>query len=196
MRIRALIISAAVTIAVGLGVTSVASAATLYTDTAHTTAVSVGSTASIANTTPWVWTSVTSTLNTCTTSTIGLSVDQNSGGTVTATFTSGTPFTGCSPLPIVPLYTTPWTLTISGSPTTTGDVTAWRASLTGFRFVLGGGSYSGDIETGVTARQTGADGHVCLNFDHAGSFSGPLTANGLIDANYCFEGGASSWSLG
>jgi hypothetical protein len=195
MRIRAILISSAVATTAALGMAGGASAATLFTTSAHTTAVATGTTAGATNTTPVVLTSATSTLNTCNTSTLSLILDTNSGGTVTGRITSGS-FTGCAPLPATGLFSTPWQLHVSGSATVSGGITTWsNASVTNVGFSLGGGSYSGSLTTGVSAQQTHTGG-VCLVFNDAGQLSGPLTTNGRIDTRYCFEGTAASYSLG
>jgi hypothetical protein len=194
MRFRTVSIPAATALAVTLGLSGGASAATLYTTGAHTTQVAVGATAGATNTTPLVFTSATSPLNTCSNSTWGLRVDQNSVGTVIATVTSGT-FTNCSPLPFSATFATPWKLTVSGSPTTAGGVTSWAASLANVAYDQGGGLYHGSLTTGVTARQTGAGGATCLAFNDAGTLTGPLSSNLRWDVTYCFEGVASTWSL-
>lgn len=195
MRIRALLVMPVLvaTAALGFGVSG-ASAATLFTTGAHTTEVAVGATSSATNTSPVVLTSATSQINTCHTSTLNTQVEQNSGGRVVLGITSGT-FAGCAPLAATGVFSTPWKLTVTGSPTTSGGVTSWAAAVHSVGFVLGGGNYSGNLTTGVTARQTGAGGAVCLNLADAGQLSGPLTSNGRIDTNYCFEGSASTYSL-
>jgi hypothetical protein len=199
MRIRAILASSAVvmatTIALGLATTT-ASAATLYTDGGHATQVAVGGTFGATATSPFVMTSATSTLFSCNGgSTQSLRLNQNSGGTVIATFTAGT-VAGCSPLGWTGLYATPWTLTITGSPTIVGDTRFWSSAITNLAFSLAGaGNYSGNLTTGVTARQTGLGGGVCLIFNDAGTFSGSLTSNGRLDTSYCFEGAASMYSL-
>jgi hypothetical protein len=200
MRIRAILISSAAAVTAAMGMTSGASAATLYTDGTHGTAVTVGTTASATNTTAVVFTSATSVLNSCTTSTLNLVATANSGGTVSGTITSGTfqnHGAGCSPLAASGIFSTPWTLTVTGSATTSGGVTSWAATVNNVAFTLtGAGNYVGNLTTGVTAQQTGSSGAVCLVFNDAGTVSGPLTSNGRIDTKYCFEGGASSYSLG
>jgi hypothetical protein len=193
MRLRYTTISTAAIASIALSMASAAPAATLFTTTAHTTPVAVGTTASATNTTPVVLISAGSPVLTCNTSTLGMVLDRNSAGTVVATVTSGT-LTACSPLPATLLFTTAWQLEISGSPTTVGDVTSWPASLTGVHFLLGA-TYHGSFTTGVTAQQTGAGGHMCVNFNNAGQITGPLTANGRWDTRFCFEGTASAYSL-
>jgi hypothetical protein len=195
MRVRARLLTPALaaTVVLGFGVGG-ASAATLFTNGGHGTTVAVGATASATATSPVVLTSATSQLNVCNTSTLNLTLAQNSGGTVVGTITSGT-FASCNPLPATGLFSPAWKLTVSGSPTTSGGVTSWAASVASVGFSLGGGTYTGNLTTGVTARQTGAGGAVSLNFNDAGTLSGPLTTNGRIDANYSFEGGASTYSL-
>jgi hypothetical protein len=195
MRLRATLIASVAVLAATFGSAAGASAATLYTNGAHTTPVAVGAAAGLTTTaSTWYLTSATSVIDTCANSSLGLVVSQNSGGSVTATVTGGS-FTGCTPLPWTGLYSPPWILTISGSPTTSGSVTSWNARLDNVRLLLGGGSASGSFTTGVTARQTGAGGGTCIVFNDAGQISGPLFTNGRWDATYCFEGAAASQSL-
>jgi hypothetical protein len=194
MRIRAILISSALVVTAAVGTASSASGATLFTDTSRTTPVAVGTTANATNRVPVVLTSATSVINTCNNSTLNLTLDQNSGGTVVGTVTAGS-FTNCHPLPATGIYTAPWKLSIHGAATATGDVTRWNAQVTGVGFLLGGGTYHGNLTTGVTAEQT-EGGMACLDFNDAGQLTGPLTANGRIDTTYCFEGAAAAYSLG
>jgi hypothetical protein len=170
--------------------TSAASAATLYTNTAHTTPVASGTTATLTTRSPFVLTSGTLVYDTCH-STLTASLVPG-GGTVTA---AG--FSNCHPLTPFATHATTWTLGFGvGAGTTTGDVTRWPASLhMGFTFGAGSSTnYNGTL-TGV-ATQTGANGHVCLQFDHAGPLDGTLFGPLLVDATYCFVGAASTYSLG
>jgi hypothetical protein len=186
----------ALTTTVGLGAAAEsATAATLYTTAAHTTEVAVGTTAGMTNTTPVVLMSATSPLNTCNSSTLSMTVGHNSGGTVTATISSGS-FSACAPLALIGTFGTPWRLTISGLPTTSGSTTTWAATVTGVSVLLGGGTYAGNLNSvGVSAHQTGFSGAVCLNFSDAGTLVGPLTTNMRVSINYCFEGSAATYSL-
>jgi hypothetical protein len=182
------------TLVAGLGLASGASGVSLFTNGTHTTPVAVGSPGTMTATVPFTYTSATSVLNNCSNSSLSLVLTTNFGGTVAGNFTSGT-FTGCAPLPWSGVFSTPWTLTVSGAPTTSGGVTAWAAQITNVRLMAGGGTYSGNLTTGVTAQQTGAGGHMCLNLADAGQLAGPLSSNFRIDTNYCFDGSASTWSL-
>jgi hypothetical protein len=194
MRYRPLLVSLVIAAACSAGLSGGASAATLFTTGAHTTRVAIGATQSLTTTTPWTYTSATSVLNSCSNSTLQLTLFQNTDAAVVATVTGGT-FTGCTPFAPTGNFGTPWQLTVSGSPTTTGDITRWAASLSNVSFNLAGGTYTGSFTTGVTARQTGSSGAMCVDFNDAGTVSGPLSSNFRVDTSYCFEGAAATYSL-
>jgi len=195
MRLRAILPASVLAVAAVLAGAGSASAATLYTTTAQTTPVSVGSAFSATATSTVTFTSATSLMNQCTSSTLSGTVQQNSGGTVAGNITSGS-FSSCSPFPYVATFPSAWALVISGSSTIVGGTTSWNATLANFRFDLNNGPYSGNFTTGgVTAIQNHASGPICLRFADAGTYSGPLTGNGRIDANYCLGGGSAAWSL-
>jgi len=197
MRIRALLLAstATVTAALAFGATG-ASAATLFTSTAHTARVAVGAVASASASTPIILTSSTSAINSCSGSTLNLQVTQNTdAGGVAATVTGGA-FSGCSPFSPGLTFTPPWRLTVTGNGTVVGANTQWNASFDNVRFDLNGGLYTGNLTTGVVAFQpTAGTSPLCIRFSDAGTLSGPLTGNGRIDGNFCFEGAAAGWSL-
>jgi len=171
-----------------------ASAATLFTTSAHTTTVSVGAAASATATSPLVLTSATSVLNTCTSSTLNMTVDQNSGGTVSALITSGS-YAVCAPFSMS--FTGTSKKIITGSPITVAGMTFWtQVTVKHWALDLFNQNYTGDIVSGVTVSQPHASGPMCIRFSDAGTVSGPLTGNGRLDGNYCFTGASSGWSLG
>jgi hypothetical protein len=186
--------------AVALGLTAnAASAATLFTTTAHTTRVSVGTAASVS-TTSWRLTSGTtgSTTQTCGASTLNLTVAQNNDNKILAVI-SGALFTSCAPFPsIIPTFagtSTTWTLTVSGTGTVSGARTQWPAALHNLSYDFGNGNYRGSFANLTAWQPTAPPSPVCIEFASAGSIVGPLTGDGRIDSTYCFEGGAAAWSL-
>jgi hypothetical protein len=196
MRIRArlFLLLLAVT-AMSLGGVGGASAATLFTSTTHTTRVTAGATADLVAISPIVFTSATTVINSCNNGTLHVVIDQNTDAAVIATVTAGT-LTNCSPAPYTPTFGTPWRLSITGSGTTVAPNVQWPATLSNFAFDVLNGVYTGNLTTGVTAFQSEPrTSPVCLRLADSGEFSGPLTGNGRIDATFCFEGAAGSWSL-
>jgi len=171
-------------------------AATLFTTSAHTTPVSVGSAISASATSPFNITSATSLFTSCASSSLSGTVTQNSGGTVVGSITSGS-LSSCTPFTWVATFPTAWALTISGSSTTVGGTTVWSSvALHNLRFDLNNGPYSGSLAGGISARQAHASGPICLQFADVGTITGPLTGNGRIDTNYCFRGPSANYSLG
>jgi len=194
MRTRAIMLALAVAAALGAGAGG-ASAATLFTTSAHSATVATGSAFSATATSPWTLTSATSLLNFCSSSSLAGTVTTNSGGTVAGNISSGS-LSGCAPLIWAPTFSTAWTLVVSGSSTTAAGFTTWNATLLNLRFDLNNGPYSGSLLNGVTARQAHTSGPICLRFADSGTITGPLTGNGRIDTNYCFSGASANWSLG
>jgi len=197
VRFRTILSASALAVAgllnIGLGE---ASAATLFTTTAHTTTVTSGAPVSATAVTPMTFASATSVLDICFSSALRGTVEQNSGGTVTSTLTSGS-ISSCAPFTQSITFPAAWRLTVSGGSTTAGGTTSWNASLTNFRLDLNNGPYSGNFTSGgVTAIQHHTSGPICIRFADAGTYTGPLTGNGRITTTYCFEGAGAAWSLG
>jgi hypothetical protein len=199
MRLRMLpLIPVLATAALGLTANG-ASAATLFTNTAHSTRVTVGATASISSAN-WRWTSGTSgsTMETCNASTFSLTLVQNNDNKVIGAV-NGASFTGCAPFPtLTPTFSgtsTTWTFTIDGTSTVSGTRTQWTAALHNFSFDFGNGNYRGNIANLTAWQPTASPSPVCIEFASAGSFVGPLTGDGRVDTTYCFEGAAAAWSL-
>ena len=202
MRIRALVLMppraaavlsllAAAVLAVGTGH---ASAATLFTTTGHTTRVPVGATASATATSPLDWTSGTAVINKCTHSSLHLVFSENSDATVVGTVVGGS-FTPCVSAGSGN-FGTPWRLTVSGSGTMSATNTVWGATIDSVSFNLLGGTYSGNLTTGVTAIQpTVATSPICIRLANAGSLSGPLFGDARLDGQYCLSGSAAAFSL-
>jgi hypothetical protein len=200
MRIRALLfIPALAAAALAIGVSN-ASAATLFTTTAHSTRVTVGATADATSQGPIILTSGGSEVNRCTHSSLGLRLDENSHARVSITVTSST-FTNCSGLggQATGTHTVPWQLTITGNGAPSGSQTRWAATVhrVAFDFALiASGVFTGNLETGVTATQpTVGTSPICVDLNAAGTVAGPGIANGSIDGRYCLTGAGAAFSL-
>jgi hypothetical protein len=195
MRIRALLFAPvlAAMAVIGIG-SSVASAAMLYTNSTHVTAVAVGTTA-VATSDTVTLASGSTTVNSCTSSSLTLSLNGNSGGTVSANVTGGS-FSGCR------LFTTantatPWRVVITGSGTTLGGNTIFaNASIRAVSVTFAGGNYTGDLTSGVTAQQPVSGEPVSISLSNASRLAGPLTSNGQVTGAYTLTGVASAYSLG
>jgi hypothetical protein len=199
MRIRALLFTPVLAVALlGAGVSS-ASAATLFTTSAHTTRVTVGATASATATTNIRLTSGTSgsTVNNCNNSALSLALRQNNDTKVIGAITAGS-FSNCAPFATVATFSgtsSQWTLTVSGNSTTSGTRTQWAASVDSVSVDFANGNYRGNFGN-VTAYQPTATGApLCLEFASSGSLVGPLTGDGRVDGTYCFDGASAAYSL-
>jgi hypothetical protein len=197
MRIRALLFLSALaaTALLGIGAGS-ASAATLFTTTAHTARVTVGAIA-VGTGTNVDLTSGTAVINHCAHSSLNLLLDQNNDTAVVGTVTAGS-FNGCNN-PVTPTFlnggvTANWVLTVSGNSSLINDQNCWNASVDRVTFDLLGGQYAGNL-TGVTACQPTSGSPLTLRLPSAGSVAGPLTGNGRIDGSYVFTGAAAAYSL-
>jgi hypothetical protein len=182
--------------AIALGLTAnAASAATLFTTPAHTSRVSVGTTASIATTAGLRFTGAIP--DTCPSSTVGLRLVQNNDAGVILSATAAS-FSGCSPFPpLIPTFTgtsAPWTYTINGNSNIGGTRTQWASALHNFSFDFAGSNYRGNFNSITAFQPTATSSPVCLELASAGTFTGP-GGGGSLDATYCFEGGAAAWSL-
>jgi hypothetical protein len=193
MRNRALLFIPVLAAAVlGIGASG-ASAATLFTNTAHTTRVSVGTTATATSEGNIDRTSGATLLNRCPHSSLHLVVEENSDTRVSIGVVAST-FSACTGIGAVTgVHTPPWTLTITGTGTMIGGSTAYAATVHRVTFNIVGGLYAGNLETGVTATQpTAATSPICVDLNAAGTVSGPLTGDGRIDGKYCLTSGAAS----
>jgi hypothetical protein len=196
MRIRALLFTPVLVALSVLGVgASVASAATLYTNSAHTTPVPVGTTM-VATANAVRMLTGTTTVNSCSSWTLNLSVTSNSGGRSGWDVYGGS-FSGCR-LAITGNFSPPWRFVVTGSGAASGSNTVFSsASLTGVSLTFAGGTYTGDLTSGVTASQpTSAGAPICLVFTNASHLSGPLASNLLLSSTACLTGAAASDSLG
>ena len=196
MRIRALLfIPALAAAALAIGASG-ASAATLFTSTAHTTRVAVGTTAVATSVGNIDLTSGGALLNRCPHSVLHLVLAENSDTRVNVSVT-GSAFFACSGLGAVTgTHVPPWQLTITGNGTMVGGFTAYAATAHRVTFDILGGRYSGNLETGLTITQpTVATSPICVDVNNAGSVSGPLTGDGRIDGKYCLSGTAAGFSL-
>jgi hypothetical protein len=188
MRIRALLFTPVLVAMAALGVgSSVASAATLYTDSTLRTPVALGATA-VGTAGVVTLSSGTTTVNSCSSSSLNLSLVTNSGGNVVANVTGGS-FTGCRyPTTVNATAAAPWRLTV------TGTASPFTATVRAVSVTFLGGTYTGDLLTGVTAL-SGAPLSLVLN--NASRLAGPLTSNGTVTGTYRLTGTpASSWALG
>jgi hypothetical protein len=204
MRIRALLFTPVLAAAVlGVGASG-ASAATLFTTTAHSARVTVGATATAGSTTNIRLTSGTSgsTVENCASSALNLTLVQNNDTKLIGSITGGS-FTTCSPFPsVTPTFSgtsSPWTLTVSGTGTVSGTRTQYAASVDSVSVDFGNGNYRGNLGTTggsiVAYQPTAAAAPLCLDFNSSGSLIGPLTGDGRVDGTYCFTGASASYSL-
>jgi hypothetical protein len=192
MRIRALLLTPLLA-AAALGVgASGASAATLFTQTAHSSRVPLGTTGIAHSVGGATFTSGTAVINTCTSAALHFDVKTNNHTHVVLTVTSQT-FTGCT----VPVTVTPHSeITVNGTGAAFGPETAWNATVIGFRFDMLGGLYTGNLTTGVTVSQpTAGTSPLSMHNRAAGTFTGPLTGNGRLAVTYRLTGHAAGWSL-
>jgi hypothetical protein len=198
MRVRAVLLTpvlAALAVA-GIGA-STASAAGLYTTTAHSTLVPVGT---VGSATAGVITLTSgpapTTINTCSSASLTLSVTTNSGGTVVLDVTAGT-FTGCR-LPMTANATTHWRITITGDCIPVGTDSLWYGTtISGVSVTFGGGTYTGSLTSGVWARQdTTAKAPVRVELVNAARVAGPLTSDAHLWGSYSLTGTAAAYSLG
>jgi hypothetical protein len=190
----------ATTLVVVVGITSAASAATLYTNAAHTTPVAVGASISASNPAGsyyYIYNAGGSVRDVCVSNFVGLKVTQNSGGVVKAAVTSRA-LTNCA---------NNWsagqagTLQISGSSIVVGSASAWRSTTLTGSLTLGGSTYNENFVSatgnppvnGVFAQQpTGGASPVSIVLNQAPSIVGP-SLNGTVTGNYTLSG---SYSLG
>jgi hypothetical protein len=187
MRLRALLFLTSI-LAMGAVATN-ASAVTLFTSTAHTTRVALGSTLTATQQGTLDLTVGGSVVNRCTHSTLHLDVRENGDERVALTVTSGS-FPGCLPNPVTPTFD--WTLTVTGNPVVVGPSTAWPATADNVAFDLVGvpGAFTANLENLTVTQPTIGTSPLCLDLDNAGPFSGPI-AGGRIDGKYCFTTGVS-----
>lgn len=193
MKVKTLAVTVAAS-AAALGTMGAGSAfaATLYTTSAHTKAVKVGTTATGTSGVVSLYSSG-SKVNSCKSSTLKLKLTANSGGTVAAEITGGS-FANCS---LATTVDAPWTpgLQITGSGTPGGSGTSYAATVGGVAVTFAGGKYTGNLTTGVTALQP-TKGALQLQLVNAASLSGPLTSDGTVTATYKLTGTAAKYSLG
>ena len=190
MRVRALLLAAAVLAVDASG----ASAATLFTTAAHTTRVTVGTTAPATLANGLVITSASTPIYTCLHSTLHLTVAQNNDAPLVGSVVGGS-LSPCN-VPMTGNFATPWRLTIAGTSTMVGGFTRWNAAIDNVSFNILSGTHSGNLTTGVTATQpTAAAAPICISLVAAGAVAGPLTGDGRFDATYCLSGTSAAFSL-
>jgi hypothetical protein len=196
MRIRAFLFTPVLVAMAILGIgSSVASAATLYTDSSHTAAVAVGTTA-VGTSGSVTLSSGSTVVNSCTSSSLTLSLTTNSGGTVVGDVTAGS-FSGCR-LATTANTATHWRLQVTGSGTTVGSNTVFASTtVRAVSVTFAGGTYTGDLTSGVVAQQPVAGGApLSLVLTNASRLAGPLTSNGQVTGTYTLTGAAAAYSLG
>jgi hypothetical protein len=198
-----------------LGITaSSASAATLYTTAAHTTAVPVGTVITSAtavggpNVYPFTYTASfapNAPFEACTSATMAVTVTQNSGGVFKAG-PYGASLTGCLPSSLTPMLGGS-NLQFSGSSVTSGSNTAWLNGAFNNWYMTWPGSYAPFVGSfgaatgsppskGVFVQQpTTAKAPVSLVLAKAGPVSGN-GVSGWLDATYTFTGASASYSFG
>jgi hypothetical protein len=186
----------ATTLVVAAGITSTASAATLYTNAAHTTPVAVGTTFTVANppgVSYWMYYASTGgVLDGCSANALYLKVTQNSGGVFKAEL--------AGPWRTLSACANPWgaghtgSLQISGSSTTVGSSKSWAATtLTGFLTLSGVTMIENFSGAGISAQQpTVGATPVSVVLDHAGTMTGG-GLNLTVSGTYRFPG---AYSLG
>jgi hypothetical protein len=202
MRIRALLfIPALAAAALAIGVSS-ASAATLFTTTAHSTRVTVGATGVVTSERSIDLTSAASpgtAINSCAHSSLHVLLSENT--TARTTFTvDASSFTDCTGMlgPVAGTHGTPWKFTITGEGTMVGAQTSYTAALHNLVFDDGAqATFTGNLTSGVTVTQpTSSAAPICVDLNAAGTVSNPTLGGGLIDGKYCFTpGAAAGWSL-
>jgi hypothetical protein len=198
MRHRVLLFSSVLAIMASMGIAGgVASAATLYTSSSHVAAVPVGTTA-VATAGTVVLTSGSTTVNSCTSSSLNLSLTQNSGGMVVADVTGGS-FAGCRLATTVNACCARlWHVIVTGAAIIVGLNTLWNSvTARNVSVTFAGGTYTGDLTTGIVAQQPVSGGApVSIALNNAAKLAGPLTSNGQVTGTYTLTGAAASYSLG
>jgi hypothetical protein len=195
--------------AIGFGASS-ASAATLYTTSAHTTAVGVGatftaSTPSGAGTWNYEWTSKGIGMwERCNSASYTFKVTKNSLGVFKAETTGGA-FNTCEFEALA--VNAPATLEITGSSITVGTGKAWLGSTLknvgvkelGINRIVAGNLVSATGNppaNGVSAQQPAAAAPVSVVLSNAGTLVSELVGPTNVTANYTLTGAAASYSLG
>jgi hypothetical protein len=188
------LLTATLTVA-AFGITGSASAATLYTNAAHTTPVAVGTTLTAATPAGTYYTINYSSggfVDACQSS-YQLQVAQNSGGVFKANV--GIRTLNCLASRFT-AYSNIGSLQVSGSSTTVGSAKVWAATTLTGQLAGGFGSqypenFSG---AGVSAQQPTAGGTpVSIVLNNASSINGPNLAGGKATATFNVAG---SYSLG
>jgi hypothetical protein len=177
------------TAALVAGITGSASAATLYTNAAHTTPVAVGTTLTAAVTPGALFTinNPAGPIDACQPNKT-LQVTQNSGGVFKANNLGGR----------MNCYNawaeTGGVLQVSGSSTTVGSNKSWASTTLTGTLSLGAGSSSENFTTGISARQPIAGGSpVSIVLNNAATIGPGVLTNGTETGTYNIAG---SYSLG
>lgn len=185
--------------------TGSASAATLYTTSAHKTPVTVGTTFTVATPTAgefnYLWESGGTLWNACNSGTYTFSVAQNSAGVFKANVTSAT-LKSCA-LPTTPMNNGTYAQ-VTGSPINVGTGKAWLGATAYLEYTTLGQWVSGTIKSatgnppvkGMSAQQPAAGAPVSLVFDKAPGLVASGGAVADLTASYTFTGPAASYSFG
>jgi len=194
MRNRALLFIPALAAAVlGIGASG-ASAATLFTTSAHTARVAVGATATADVVGPLDLTLPPGTVaNRCTNGDFSIVVAENSDTRVNLRVTAGTTAPCLSA--VTPTFSPPWTVTITGNGSPATPNVSWASTVHRVAFDIAGfpGVFTGNLETGVTALQpTAGTSPITLNLANAASATNPNVGTGNIDGNIRLT---TTWSL-
>jgi len=194
MRIRALLLVSVLATTISAVGVSAASAATLFTTTAHTTRVTVGSTATADVVGNLDFTLPPGTVaDRCTGGSFTLVVAQNSDALISLRVGSGG-FAGCFSSK-TPTFTVPWTVTITGAGTVRAPNLSYGATLHRLAYDMAGfpGMFVGNLESGVTALQpTAGTSPITINLENAASLTNPSVGTENLDGNLRLT---TPWSL-
>jgi hypothetical protein len=176
------------------GAAQSASAATLWTSTAHTVRVPIGTTTSLVSEGPVQLTNPTGVpAGTCGQWTLHGIVIRNDD-TASAVQAVGGTTSDCT-VPVTLTFTPPWTFTFTGTGTPGAGTTSFTGTLDNAQFDLTDGLYTNPAPVDFAATQPlPGTSPITLRFNDAGPFFGPTGAY-FIDASFVFEGPATGWSL-
>jgi hypothetical protein len=198
MRIRVLAVWAVfVPTVLGIGA-GAAPAATLFSTTAHTAEVPVGTTV-----TATAETNVDFTLSSqpglvwgrCTAADLHATVARNAGGVVALRVTGGA-FAPCDQLTYQPTFATPWTLTVTGNGTVSGTNTAYSATVDSVAYdVVGAGSFQGNLENVTVTQPTTATSPITLRMNGGCGLLNATLGGLCVHGSFRLDGTAAGWSL-
>ena len=193
MHVRALLaVPSIAAIVLGIGVSG-ASAATLFTTSAHATRVAVGASWDTTGTVVFTAPPGTPFLR-CHAVLRGTVGANNMTTGVALAVTSGT--FGCEERGVAPT-TFPWTVTVLGNGAASGGNLAYKATLDRISFDIDGiGLFAGNLTSGLTALQpTAGTAPISIQIAGAGGWSTAPIPTMQIDTIFPLTGTAASWSL-